>query len=199
MPNRADSANEWNITTNVGPIIFNVIINSSFFNYSSHQSSEMHRHATFELHFIMEGSGMLFTDDSTYDILPESYYLIRGRHLSQTEGGRFSNPIHRLSCKFEFDISNNADSEYSEEEIKSFVYILSNTPFLLLGGISKAIKPVLFDIQSELREKSLGYYMKVKTLFFPDVHHHHARNLQGDEIRVSKRSRPPWNPTWATG
>ncbi len=163
MHNRTDSANEWNITTNMGPIIFNVIINSSFFNFSSHQSSEMHRHAMFELHFIMEGSGMLFTDDQTYNVFPESYYLIRAGIYHKQKGAP-SNPIRRLSCKFEFDVSNSVDSEYSEEEIKSFVYILSNTPFFYSRNLD-SIKSVLYDIQSELQQKSLGYYMKVKVLF----------------------------------
>jgi len=163
MHNRTDSANEWNIVTNVGPILFNIIINSSFFNYSSHQSSEMHRHATFELHFIMEGSGVLYTDDSQYEICLDSYYLIRAG-IYHKQKGEDSDPIHRISCKFEFDISNSADSEYSEEEIKSFVYILSNTPFFYSRNLN-SIKPVIYEIQSELRQKSLGYYMKVKVLF----------------------------------
>lgn len=163
MDSRADHANEWNITTHIGPILFNILIDSAFFNYSSQQYSERHRHATFEFHFITEGSGFLCTDDMQYEVIPDSFYLIRAG-VYHKQNGPISNPIHRYSCKFEYDICNNTDNDYSKEEIKSFVYILSNTRFFYSRNLN-SIKHIIYEIQSELKQQAIGYYTKVKYLF----------------------------------
>jgi len=163
MKSHSSSPNEWNITTQVGPMSFNVIINSAFFNYNTHQSSERHRHATSEFHFITEGSGIISTDDAQYEISPDSFYLIQAGVYHKLKG-EISNPIHRHSCRFEFELSNNPEAEYSKEEIKRFVEILSNTPFFYSRN-SNRLKPLICEIQYELKQKPLGYYMKVKSLF----------------------------------
>ena len=163
MNHNSDSATEWNITTHVGPMLFNIIINHAFFHYSRHPSSEWHRHATFELHFITDGSGVLATEDREYELVPDSFYLIRAG-VYHRQKGEPANSVHRYSCKFEFDIANIPDDEYSEKEIKSFVYILSNTPFFYSRNFS-SIKHIVYEIQSELTSKPLGYYTKVKHLF----------------------------------
>ena len=163
MNNRDDSTNEWNITTHIGPVSFNILIDSAFFNYSSQQYSERHRHATFEFHFITEGSCILYTDDMQYEVVPDSFYIIRAG-VYHMQKRLLSTPLHRYSCKFEFEMCNSTGNDYSEEEIKNFVYILSNTRFFYSKNL-KCIKHIIYEIQSELKQKAVGYYTKVQHLF----------------------------------
>lgn len=163
MNNRNDFCDEWNIGTHVGPIRFDIFVDSAFFNHSLRQSSEMHRHATFEFHFITEGSGILCIDDMQYEIAANSYYLVRAGVYHKHKGS-MSNPMYRYSCKFEFDICSNTDNDYSEEEVKNFVYILSNTRFFYSKNLD-SVKHIITEIQSELKQKTIGYYTKVQYLF----------------------------------
>lgn len=162
MNNRNDSISEWNITTHIGSLSFNILIDSAFFNYSSQQYSEWHRHATFEFHFITEGSGILYVDNMQYDIVPDSFYLI-GAGVYHMQKRLVSIPLHRYSCKFEFEMCNSASNDYPEEEIKNFVYILSNTRYFYSKNL-KCIKHIIYEIQSELKQKAVGYYTKVQHL-----------------------------------
>lgn len=162
MKDHIDSADIWNIKTNIGPILFNILIDSAFFNYSNKQYSERHRHATFEFHFITEGSGLLITDEMQYETVPDSFYLVRAG-VYHMQKGEVSNPLHRYSFKFEFEICN-INENYLEEEIKNFVYILSNTRFFYSKNLN-SIKHIIYEIQSELKQRASGYYTKVQHLF----------------------------------
>ena len=163
MNKHSNYTNEWNIAAYIGPILFNILIDTAFFNYSTHQSSERHSHAAYEFHFITEGSGLLYADDMQYEVAANNYYLIRSGvyHLHKVSS---SNPIHRYSFKFEFDICSNNFNSYSEEEIKNFVYILSNTRFFYSQNFD-SLKQIILEIQSELKQKAIGYYTKVQHLF----------------------------------
>jgi AraC-like DNA-binding protein len=163
MNNSGEFSTDWNIPTHVGPMLFNIIITSAFFYYSSHQSSAKHRHATYELHFIPSGSGIIATDDMEYDIVPGSFYLVKSGIYHQQKGDSI-NPIKRYSCKFDFEITNTPDSGFSGEEVRSFDYILTNTPFFFSKNFS-ALQHVINEIQNEFRQRPLGFYSKVQFLF----------------------------------
>lgn len=158
-----DSINEWNIKTNIGPISFNILLDSAFFNYSSIQHSERHNHATYEFHFITKGTGIICADNAQCEVIPDSFYLVKdGVHHMQK--GCISNPIERYSFKFEFDICDSKEYNYPQEEIKSFIYLLSNIRFFYSKNFNH-IKYLVYEIQSELQHKSIGYYIRTQHLF----------------------------------
>jgi len=159
----SDPANEWNIKTNIGPITLDIFVDSLFFNHSDYQNSERHKHATFEFHFITKGSGVLLTDNMQYEIVPDSYYIV-SPGIYHLQKGSVQDPIHRYSCKFEFDINSNTINENEEEEVKNFVYILSNTKFFYSKNLDQ-IRNIIYEIQSELSQQAMGYYTKTKYLF----------------------------------
>jgi len=163
MSDSINSANEWDITANIGPISFNILLDSAFFNYSTHQNSERHRHAIFELHIITKGSGIMYIDDVQYEVVPESFYIVK-EGVCHMQKGSVSNPIQRYTLKFEFEICNNTSNSYPEEEIKSFIYILSNIRFFYSKNLNR-IKNLITEIQTELEQKSFGYYSKTQHLF----------------------------------
>ncbi|OGO81655.1 MAG: hypothetical protein A2Y21_09775 [Clostridiales bacterium GWC2_40_7] len=163
MKDSTESANEWNIKANIGQIAFNISIDSNFFNYTTQQYSERHKHATFEFHFITKGSGTIFTDNMQYKAVPDSYYIVNAG-VYHMQKGVASDPIHRYSCKFEFDIENNMNNSCSEEEIKNFVYVLSTIQFFYSRNLNR-IRHIISEIQSELMSGAMGYYSKVQHLF----------------------------------
>lgn len=163
MIESGDSVNEWNIMANIGPISFNILIDSAFFNYSSKQINERHRHATFEFHFITKGTGTIYTDDAQYDAVPDSFYLVK-EGICHMQKGCITNPLEKYSFKFELEICNSMDNSYPEAEIKSIIYLLSNIRFFYSKNFN-CIKDLVYEIQSELKQKSIGYYIKTQHLF----------------------------------
>lgn len=159
----SNNKDEWNIETNIGPITFSILIDSAFFNHKSQQYSQRHRHATFEFHFITEGSGVILTDNEQYQVVPGSFYIVRAG-IYHMQKGSAANPIRRYSCKFEYEISNRIFNNYSEEEIRDFVYILSNTRFYYSKNLNNIIN-IISEIQLELHQRKMGYYTKTQHLF----------------------------------
>lgn len=164
MKEYAESAKDWNIKTSIGPIAFNISVDYSFFNQPAQSSTERHKHATYEFHFITKGTGIISTDDMQFEAVPGSYYIVRSG-VYHMQKGSAKDPLHRYSCKFDYNIKNNAGNFYSEEEIKSFVYLLSNIQFYHCGNASGQIGDIIYEIQSELVNENMGYYTKVQYLF----------------------------------
>ena len=98
MKNGIDLTDEWNIKTGVGPISFNIYVNYAFF-ICDEGNSIRHKHAACEFHFIASGNGFVCTDDATYDIMPDSYFIIQNRDLSQAKS-----PVFRADHPVQFQI-----------------------------------------------------------------------------------------------
>lgn len=157
------NAYDWNIKTNVGPVLLSIFIDSAFFRHPEQQNTQRHRHATFEFHSITKGTGRIITDNAGYEVTPDCFYIVRAGIYHMQEGS-ISDPVVRNSFKFEFDIGNKALIEYSQAEIRKFVYILSNIQFYFSRNLA-SIKNILNEIQTELENKHFGYYTKVQQLF----------------------------------
>lgn len=153
----------WNVKTNVGPVLLNIFIDSAFFRHQKQQNTQRHRHATFEFHSITKGTGRIITDNASYEVTPGCFYIVKAGIYHMQEGS-ISDPVARNSFKFEFDIGNKASIEYSQYEIRKFVYILSNIQFYFSRNLA-SIKNILNEIQTELENKNFGYYTKVQQLF----------------------------------
>ena len=66
--------------------------------------------------------------------------------------------------EMEYTISSRTYNDFSEEEIRNFVYILSNAKFFYSRDF-KRIKCIISEIQTELQKKEMGYYTKIQYLF----------------------------------
>ena len=153
---------EWNIKTSIGPITFNIFANYALF-ICDEGNSIRHKHATYEFHFIDKGNGFVNTDDNQYEILPDSYFIIKaGIYHKQ----RVTSPesINRCSFRFDYDIADIPDDSYSSEEIRDFLYALSNIHCFYSTNFSR-IRHIISAIQSELAHEEMGYYTKVQHLF----------------------------------
>lgn len=151
-----------NLIVRIGPVSFNLIIDSSFLSHID-INNERHRHAAFEFHYITNGTGLMEIDGVQYDIDRDNFYLIRPGIYHMQKGSTLS-PINKYCFKFEFEVSKNVEHNFQEDEIKNFVYTLSNIRFHCSKDIY-GIKPIIIEIQSELKNKHIGYYTKTQFLF----------------------------------
>jgi AraC-like DNA-binding protein/mannose-6-phosphate isomerase-like protein (cupin superfamily) len=157
------SQNDWTITINIGPIVINIFLESAFFDFSKEQNTEKHRHSIFELHIVAQGTGVLHIEDSQYKIVPDSFYIINKGVYHSTDGAN-SNPLKKYCFRFEYNIIGNGDTTYRDDEIKKFIYTLSNITFFYSNNLN-IIKSFIYEIKLELQQKPLGYYTKVRYLF----------------------------------
>ena len=160
---RIDPAKEWNISATIGPIVFSIIVDAAFFTCENAQNSPKHKHAAYEFHFVTKGKGVIFTEEHPYDILPDSYFIVKAG-IYHTQKASPAEPVDRYSFKFSFERNNNAYDSYSKEEIDRFISALSNIHCFCSKNLNK-IQYILSEIQMELVNEETGYYPAVQHLF----------------------------------
>ncbi len=117
-----------------------------------------HAHSSYELHFIPQGNGFLYTNNKAYVLKDNSFY-ITGPQVYHMQKSHDNNPMSEYCINFEFkETSVDTASEWNKI-IKRFI----NTDFFISDNASDSIK--LFDeIFNELKSKQVGYFEKVKML-----------------------------------
>ncbi|MDO8685843.1 MAG: AraC family transcriptional regulator [Clostridiales bacterium] len=146
----------------IGSLLFNIFFDSSFFN-SENETSGSHNHATFELHFIMNGSCTFCVEDLNYELSENSFCIIAPEVYHSLK----SNPqcIYRKSCfKFEYTVDRHTENLSPSEETAEIIGILSNIKFFHMKDASKNIC-LINDIYKEFEEQSVGYISKIQSLF----------------------------------
>ena len=175
---------EWNFISNIGPMIFTVYLDSSFFQYTKELNSEWHDHATYEFHFITEGSGILFVNGTEYKMVPNSFYLIQAGVYHMQRGSN-EKPLQRYSFKFELNVSKSVEYIYSDHEIGNFIDVLSGIQIHYSPNLG-SVQPIIDAIKEELGHMAIGYYSKVQHLFallFISI----MREIGGGNIRKQEK------------
>lgn len=157
------SIEEMTIKAHIGQLMFTVWVGPAFFDHAPHQTTEKHNHAAFEFHFMTQGICEIYAGDEKYEAASGSYYIIKDGiyHMQKKTSADL---VKRYSFKFRFDIDDDMSDMCPEEEIKSFMYALSNICFYRsnnLGGLMHIIS----DIRSELKQKAPGHHTKAQYLF----------------------------------
>ncbi|MDW7658063.1 MAG: AraC family ligand binding domain-containing protein, partial [Bacillota bacterium] len=65
------------IKTNIGPICFNIFLDTSLAGSNTEQHNERHQHATYELQIIEEGTGAILMDETEHPISGNRFFLIK--------------------------------------------------------------------------------------------------------------------------
>ncbi len=186
-----DFTEKWNIETSIGPIDFHIAIDAPFFVCRDAQYCPRHNHASYEFYFTNKGKGTVFTDQCRYEILPDSYFIIRPGVYHELKASP-SEPIDRYNFRFDFEIAGAAPEYSSDQEARDIVYALSNIHCFYSNNLYK-IRPLLSEIQTELIREDVAFYPKVQFLFsilFISVVREIAASLKPRGVPGSRRIGP---------
>ena len=151
------------LTLRLGGLLFNIYLDEAFFNAEDEISERSHNHATFELHFIINGSCTFCVEDSHCELSENSFCIVTpGVYHSQKPN--MTCLYKELCFKFDYTVDRHTESLVPGEETAEIINILSNIKFFHIKDASNYIH--LIDIiHREFEEQSVGYISKIQSLF----------------------------------
>ena len=157
------SPENYNIKTRIGPILFDIYLDDSFLSAQAPSRSNRHNHANFELHFIVEGGGLLMMNGEEIRLQPGHYYVIPPGvyHAILTD------PAIRLSkytFRFDYTELNDYDTYFPANEVERLKTALTGIGYFYERDQAGNIC-ILHDVIHELSMQSLGYYAKLQSCF----------------------------------
>lgn len=157
------SIQDINIKTTIGNLVFDIMLDSGFFNQDNDWSADIHNHGHYEVHYIINGKGKVFISDRHFELMPKTFYLIRPNiYHKQIEYP--SDPIYKYCFRFNYKIVKNKQMEDNFNQANNILTVLNNPRYCCSSNSQSILKDIL-DIHNELYSKPLGYYAKVQALF----------------------------------
>ncbi|HOJ11701.1 MAG TPA: AraC family transcriptional regulator [Clostridiales bacterium] len=176
-----------NLKTKIGGLVFDIILDKRFFTPDMDNVVHKHKHSLYEFHYIAEGEGTVYINNSEYKVYPGCYFIVNsGVYHKQLQDN--NNPIHKHCFKFEYKYQSHlADSFFPEEESKRIADILNQLDYFIStqnivndttnhinnlqsfshdsSNNSGKIISLIHDIQEELSSKKVGFYARIQCLF----------------------------------
>lgn len=152
-----------NIKTGIGPLLFNIILDSGFKTTNSYQTTEKHNHSSYEVHFILKGKGSLYVDGKVFEITPNEYYII-GPGIYHMFRQDPENPISKFQIKFDYTVLKSEDDFFPRREVQDIISVLSDLSYFFSEDKYYNIS-LIYEIHRELEMQPIGYYAKIQCLF----------------------------------
>jgi len=120
-----------NLKTKIGGLVFDIILDKRFFVSGMDNVVHKHKHLLYEFHYIVEGEGTVYIDNSEYKVYPGCYFIVNsGVYHKQLQDD--NNPIHKHCFKFEYKYQPHlSDTFFPEEESKKFTDILNQLDYFI--------------------------------------------------------------------
>ena len=152
------------IEVKIGYLLINIHIDSSFFfSDDGYNLSYTHNHPNFEVHFILEGKGVMVVDGTDFFICENMCCLIGpGIYHSQIEES--GEHILKYCMKFQYENLKNNEYNFHDDETDEILRVLSETHLYFSKDFSENID-LINKIQNEIYNKSIGYYSKIQSYF----------------------------------
>ncbi|MDF2722057.1 MAG: AraC family transcriptional regulator [Paenibacillus sp.] len=125
--------------------------------------SPKHSHASYEVHFILSGSGTLFIEEDKRPVAAGSIHVI-GPHIFHTLRQFNHDPITRVTFRFTFQEQFPHDPWFPETETKQVKTLLQGVSHYCFPDADRKISLLMEQIRSELERPSLGSYATVQGL-----------------------------------
>lgn len=126
-----------NIKTRIGGLVFDIILDKRFFIHDMDNVVHKHKHSVYEFHYIVDGEGTVYINNSEYKVYPGCYFIVNsGVYHKQLQDN--NNPIHKYCFKFEYKYKHHlADSFFPEEESRKIADILNRLDYFISTGNTK--------------------------------------------------------------
>lgn len=158
-----ESLENYNIKTRIGPLLFDIVMDDSFRYATAPSLFNRHNHASYEIHFIVEGEGSLTLDSEQIPIQANYYYFIPPR-VYHSIIPKTATSLRKYTIRFQFTELNEHDLYFPANEIQALKKTLSNMTQCSSAEQSDNLL-LLHQINMELEQQSLGYYAKLQALF----------------------------------
>jgi len=155
--------NNLNIKVKIGSVLFNIILGSGFFKLSDSFHVENHNHSAYEIHFILKGSGSIEISDKTWNISPNSYYIV-GPSIYHEQKVNALNPISKYSFRIDYSILNTAEDFFPAEEGIKIVEAFKNVMFYTAEDNHNNLS-LIYEVCNELQNQWVGYYSRIQSIF----------------------------------
>ncbi len=151
------------INVNIGDMLFNIIIDSSFFDSSDDFSFPCHSHGTYEVHVVEKGLGELWVDGETISLSPGVCCLI-APNKSHTQKDQPGNKVYKYCMKF--SVRNIKRSAFAPliPEVQDIRNLLFEKSCLFWNDQNRILDCVKM-IQNEFQSKQIGYYTMLQSSF----------------------------------
>lgn len=155
-----------NIKVRIGPLQFDIMLDSTFVPNRVERNLTSHKHSAYEMHSIMAGSGVLAIGDREYDMLPGSLHLIGPNvfHSFRPNPGEF---FVRSTMKFAYHPAQASDAWFPRSEAEQITAALAHVTYRQFSNAdsNRKIDALMADIRSEIETPSAGAYANVQSLF----------------------------------
>lgn len=151
------------ININIGNMLFNIILDISFFNSSEDFSFPCHNHGAFELHIIEKGQGELETEGQCIS-LSEGVCCLIAPNIFHTQKDLPDHRIYKYCMKFTFRVIKADHSNILVSESRNISKLLSNNACFHWHDNGDTLNLVK-TIQTEIVLKRTGYYTKIQSCF----------------------------------
>lgn len=162
--NEEKSFDNMDIKVKIGHVIFNIMLDPSFFDENEDSKFSKHSHHSYEVHFIIKGHGSLIVENNIFSLSSNTICLI-GPGLIHTQKEDPDNPIKRYSMKFNYETLWDSDIFSSVNESKGLIKVLSNIKYNFAQDINSNIIETVEKIHYELRNRKFGAYSKIQSYF----------------------------------
>lgn len=153
----------YNIQTRIGPLLFDIHLDGTFLSAQGPSRTNRHNHSSYELHFVVEGSGRLVLNRDEIELQPDHYYVIPpGVYhaiIPIARGG-----LRKYTFRFDYTVHKENGIVFPANEAASLRTALMGMPYWEERDLSGNID-ILHHIVRELDVQPLGYYAKLQSLF----------------------------------
>lgn len=152
-----------NIKVSMGPLLFDILLDDAFSTeFRPFNPMIIHTHPTYELHFIIRGSGTLFYEHTSVSFKAGDALLVApGVYHRFAEHEDF----YRSYMQFTYSVQKPIDELFPPTEANDILRIFPLIPGVALIPQADALFRLFRMIDDELRNHSFGSYIKVQGLF----------------------------------
>lgn len=147
----------------IGNILFNIIIDSSFFNSADDYSFPCHNHGSFEVHCIEKGSGQLIVNEKNIPLSSGICCLI-APNVFHTQKDQPDDRINKYCMKFAYQVLKRNSSTVPVPEIHDIITLLSSD-ICFSWTDEYHIIDLIKLLQNEISSKKIGYYTYIQSCF----------------------------------
>jgi len=153
------------IKAQIGPIVFRMLLDSSFFIDDDDWSANNHNHAAFEVHYTIRGNGIFQFGEESIN-LSENMFCIIAPGIYHTQKEKQGESINKYCMKFDYKVLkvNDKSLPMPFTEIELITETLSKLRFFSSYDIFNNLS-LIKDIHNEFENQALGYYTKIQCLF----------------------------------
>ncbi|WP_135555243.1 helix-turn-helix transcriptional regulator [Paenibacillus cymbidii] len=152
------------IKLRIGTLLFDLLLDGSFYPHRVVSGPSQHNHVAYELHFFVGGSGTMFADGREIAIRSPSVHLI-GPHVYHAFTAENADPLTRFYLQFAFAETNSRDDcSLPPSEALQIKEALERIGYLLFDDP----EPLLLlteQIKAQFASPLLGYYTQIRSLF----------------------------------